>query len=199
VPELSGDNLLAALFDARKKAIFTWSEDIDCYLESTQVNKFTKKFLKSDPTDRLHLNSENNSIDELSDIVKYMTPCLFIIPAGDESSKTRIAHQFAKELGFKDNEMSVMFRLSKDSDEHNLNNFIKENGLNSPITSNTKIVFISGKFPKPIIKSKIKFHSIVNFGVMTVHYTTKNFADNHENVIYFSSKEPQREFNFGDL
>jgi len=83
--------------------------------------------------------------------------------------------------------MSVMFRLPAETGK-NFNDFVKNNQLNNPITDKTKIVFISSKLPKPVIKSKVKFNCVINLGLGGVHYTIKNFTENHENLINFSEK-----------
>ena len=88
-------------------------------------------------------------------------------------------------LGYKSEDMSVMFRLP--SETHGIfNDFVKFHELNSPIRKNTRVVFVSQKIPKTILKSKIQFHSILNLGYSNIHYTLKNFIKTHENRITYS-------------
>ena len=84
-----------------------------------------------------------------------------------------------------------MFRLPTESNV-NFNNFVKNNGLNTPIKDSTQIVFISSKLPKPVLKSKIKFHAIINLGFDNVHYTMRDFVKSHENVIFYSGLKEKR-------
>jgi hypothetical protein len=124
-----------------------------------------------------------------------MGPTLFIIPGGNEFDKFNIAYNFLKTEGFENKDMSVMFRLDSKIDQ-NFNNFVKKNELNSPLGENTKIVFISSKMPKPVLKSNIKFHSVINMGYDAVHYSIRDFMKNHENLIVYSEKPSLKEFNF---
>jgi hypothetical protein len=80
-----------------------------------------------------------------------------------------------------------MFRLPKETHE-NFNNFVKNSGFNNPITDTTRAVFISGKSPKPVLKSGIKFHTVVNLGFDNVHYSLRDFVNNHENLVYYTEK-----------
>jgi hypothetical protein len=198
VPQCSSRDILSALFEARKRGIFTWDEQIEYFLNHGNINSFTKNFLSSDPGTPLYLNCKNNDINNLTDIVKYMNPCIFIIPGVDEMLKLKQAFNFLKDLGFKNTEMSVLFRLPKENGKE-FNEFIKEHKLNSPIHQDTKIVFISGKMRKAIAESKIKFHSAIHLGSMSAHYTIKNLLQNQENLIYFSPKSLQREIFFADM
>jgi hypothetical protein len=50
----------------------------------------------------------------------------------------------------------------------------------------SKIVFVSTKLPKSILKSKINFNCVINMGTHSAHHTIKEFAKNHENLVTFS-------------
>jgi hypothetical protein len=69
------------------------------------------------------------------------------------------------------------------------NDLVRQNNLNNPIDENTKIVFISQKFPKPLIKSGIDFKLIVNLGSLSgVHYSISTFLDGRPDVIRYTDK-----------
>ena len=99
-------------------------------------------------------------------------------------------------MDIKNSDMSVMFRLPSETHEI-FNNFVKFNELNSPIRNETKIIFVSSKLPKPVLNSKIKFHSILNLGYNNVHYSLRDYVGNHENVMFYSKIKDQRNVNFG--
>ena len=128
-------------------------------------------------------------------MAKHLTPLLVVIPGGNELEKLKLSFNFLKDNGFKNEEMSVMFRLPT-LDGKGFNDFVKDHSLNSPIGENTKAVFVSSKLPKPVLKSKIKFHGIINLGFENVHYTMRDFLKNHENLIFYSEKKLQRELDF---
>jgi hypothetical protein len=192
VPPLESTEILESVFEARQKGIFTWDDTISNFLESDEVNPVTRNFLKSDPGEKLLVDNEIHGISDLTDIIKNMSPCLFVIPGGSEHENLMMSYEFLKSIGITNHEMSVMFRLP--SDTHELfNNFVKNMELNSPISEQTKIVFVSSKLPKPVLKSKIKFHSVINLGYSNVHYTMKDFVGNHENLVFYSKKKELRD------
>jgi hypothetical protein len=194
IPKLESDKILDAIFESRRRGIFIWDEQISEFVENIQ-NDTTKRFLKSAANENLHVDPENSSLFSLEDVVKYMSPSLFVIPGIEELEKLKEAFFFLSKIGIKNEEMSVMFRLPTDTHQ-NFNNFVKEQQLNSPLTEKTQIVFVSGKLPKPILKSKIKFHCVVNMGFPNVHYTLKDYVKNQENVVFFVHKKEYRNRQF---
>ncbi len=196
IPELETQDLLKSVFEARKRGILTWDDTVYNRLNDLNLNEFTKIFIEKDPAENLQINCEKYDISVLGDVVKHLTPVLVVIPGGNELGKLKLSFDFLKNNGFKNEDMSVMFRLPTSAGKE-FNDFVKDQELNSPIGENTKAVFVSSKLPKPVLKSKIKFHSVINLGFENVHYTMRDFLKNHENLIFFSEKKSQREFNFG--
>lgn len=195
LPKLEATEIIPAMFEARRRGIFTWSDEVVEQFDNSNINQTTRDFLKSDVSEPIHVNCENNEISCLTDIIKYMSPCLFVIPGGHEFKKLSQAYEFLKMLGIPNEQQSVMFRLDSNIDK-NFNNFVKETGLNSPITENTKVVFISSKIPKPVLKSNLKFNSVINMGFGGVHYSIRDYVGNHENLVYYTEKKLQKEFDF---
>jgi hypothetical protein len=194
----SSGNILKSVFEARKLGILTWGENIEDYLETAGTNKITRNFLQSDPGENYHIDSEKNDIFSLTDIVQHMTPTLFIIPGGRELEKLQDCCAFLQSIGIQPNEISVMFRMPKETHE-NFNIFVKNSGYNNPITDTTRVVFVSGKFPKPILKSGIKFHTVINLGFDNVHYSLRDFVKNHENLVYYTEKIDLKQMEFSWL
>jgi len=195
VPDLQSTEILSAVFEARRRGIFTWSEEITTYLDSLDLDVNVKKFLQIETNDDLHINCEKTPISCLSDIVTYMSPCLFVIPGGNEFTKLSQVYEFLQSHGVPNENMSVMFRLDSKIDEK-FNIFVKENKLNSPITENTRVVFISSKLPKPVLKSNIKFNAVINMGFGGVHYSIREYVGNHENLIYYTEKKKEKDSQF---
>ena len=195
IPELESVDILEAIFEARRKGIFVWDEQVSEFVENIQ-NTTTKEFLKSAADDTIIIDPEFSSILSLADLIKYMSPTLFVIPGINELENLKESFNFLTQIGIKNEEMSVMFRLPSNTNE-NFNNFVKEHQLNSPITEKTRIVFVSGKLTKPILKSKIKFHTVINMGFPNVHYTLKDYVKNQENVVFFTHKKEYRNKPFG--
>ena len=198
LPQPQSNNIMDALFLARKSGIHTWDDGIDQYLIDNNIEQSVIDFLNENPGSNFTVNLEESSIFSISEIIKRMSPCMFIIPGGMEMEKLNTSVEFLRSLGISSEEMSVMFRLPKENGEK-FNIFIKNEKLNNPISEKTKVVFISAKVPKTIFESKIKFNCVVNFSLHSVHYTIREFVKNHHNVIHVLDKKPQRNLNFAFL
>jgi hypothetical protein len=191
-------NIIENLFYARKLGIFTWDEAIENSEEWQSADPTVKKFLQTDPRGEFSINLEKNTIYSIKDIVKHLSPVLFLIPGGTELEKIEQSLDFLKTIGISNEEVSVLFRLPNETGGK-FNEFIRENNLNSPVTENSKAVFISSKVPKTIIEKKIKFNAVVNFNFYNIHYSIKNLLKWHHNVIHMMEKKQQRTLNFVDM
>lgn len=196
LPKITSTNILDAIFEARKLGIFTWSDEISEILEEKQLNPATLQFIKSDPGTVNNFDPENFSLSDLSEVINYMAPCLFVLPGGVEFEKLKESMTLFEKSGFAKDEISVLFRLSNKTDKE-FNDFIKNEGLNNPISEKTKAVIITTKLPKVILSSKIKFHTVVAFGNSNVYSFIKEYTKRHENLIYFMEKSKQKGLNFG--
>lgn len=179
MPEITELELLPAIFQARKFGVNYWSDEIDQYVSSDAVDPVTAEFLRSTNP----INLEKNDGKCLENIIKYLSPSLFIIPGGSEFSKIREIYNIVHANNIDVKNVSVLFRLPNETGK-NFNDFVKNQGMNAPITEGTKIVCISNKLPKTIFKSKIEFNSIVNFGYDNAHYSLRDFVKNQENLVF---------------
>jgi hypothetical protein len=198
VPQPKNNNIVESLFLARKMGIHTWDDNISEYLESNNVDKTTIRFLNENPGTTFSINLEDFEFSDLGEIVKYLGPCAFIVPGGSEMEKTSASVEFLNSIGISNDEISVLFRLPKESGGK-FNNFVKDCQLNNPLTNKTRAVFMSSKVPKTIIGANIKFNCVVNFNFYSVHYTIREFVKNHQNVIHVLEKKSQRNINFAFL
>jgi hypothetical protein len=198
VPQPDSNDVLRSLFLARKIGIHTWDDNISSYLKDNNINETVINFLNENPGTTFSINLENFKFSDLSDIVTHLGPSVFIVPGGSELEKTKASIEFLNSIGINNHEISVLFRLPKETGEK-FNNFVKELKLNNPLTKKTRVVFISSKVPKTIIDSNIKFNCVVNFNFYSVHYTIREFVKNHQNVIHVLEKKSQRNLNFAFL
>ena len=198
IPQPTNSNIIENLFYARKLGIFTWDGTIEDSEEWKLAPPAVKNFLQTDPKGEFSINLEKTTIYDIKDIVKHLLPVLFVIPGGTELEKIEQSLNFLKAVGISNDEVSVLFRLPTETGGK-FNEFIREHNLNSPVTENSKAVFISSKVPKTLIEKKIKFNSVVNFNFYNIHYSIKNLLKWHHNVIHMMEKKQQRNFNFGDL
>ena len=192
VPPLQTTDILSAIFEARRRGISVWDEEISYFLNN-HTNPFTKAFLESPLNKHFYINSNSVDIEVLKEIILNLMPCIFVIPGGSEVEKFTVAYNFLKKIGISNNNISVLFRLSN-TGGHNFNEFVKSQGLNNPVDENTKFAFVSGKMPKPLLKSNIYFNSIINMGFDNPHYTSKYLIEKHQNLIYYSEKPAQERY-----
>jgi hypothetical protein len=183
MPQLTETEIIPALFEARKFGVTYWDDNIDEYLRSQDADKVTTEFLTTAGPFHIEENGENC----LKNVIKYMGPSLFIIPGGSEFAKIKEIYTLVCGMNIDTSKVSVLFRLPAETGQ-NFNDFVKNQGLNNPIDANTKIVCICSKLPKTILKSKIEFNSVVNFGFNNPHYSLKEFVKNHQNLVVYRSK-----------
>lgn len=188
VPQPSSLDVVDVLVEARKYGITIWSETIDAVLGKIDLNPFLLKFLTSPNLTSLPEDREKLTMTDITSIVECSLPCLVVIPGGSELKHLELCYKLFQKYGISTEEMTVLFRLEGEIGK-NTNSFIKENKLNNPISEKIKIVFISGKVPKPLVESKTNFSTILNFGISGVHYTLSNYLKNHHFVINYTLKE----------
>jgi hypothetical protein len=118
-----------------------------------------------------------------------------IIPSENETASVTKNVEFFNSIGIDNSNMNVLFRLPTETDK-NFNDYVKNNGLNSPISNNTKVVFISTKIPKTILGNKLEFNSVLNYNYYNAHYKIRDFLKNKVNVINILDRGSQRRLNF---
>lgn len=183
-------NLIEALFLARDHGITYWDDEIDLRIKN-ELNPITTAVISSVGRNHVWFDSTKVSIDDFSDLINYGGPALVIIPGGSGIEQMRQWNEFATRLSITAEEMSVMFRLPNDQAEFNI--YVKENNLNNPVSEKTKIVFVSTKITKPLIKSGVKFNTIINLGYYQyMHFTMSTVVENAQNLVYYSMKEPTK-------
>lgn len=198
VPELIATNLLEAMFEARKKGICVWDDTVEHALNKENIPKWIFNFLKTSPEQSSTFVFDEFNTFDLSYLLRYMSPCLFVIPGGAELEKLKPIYKLLISNGINSDEISVMFRLPSETGS-DFNIFVKEYMINNPITKKTKAVIISTKIPKPVLQSNIKFHTVFNLGFGGVHYSIRDFVGKHENLIFLTEKSTQKEFSFGNM
>jgi hypothetical protein len=185
IPQPTSTSVIDVLIDAKKYGITTWSEDIAEAISHLDLNKHLKKFLSS-PT--FEINRDDINLGELIDIATYNMPCLIVIPGGSELKHMSLCMKVLKNHGIQEEDVSVLFRLDNATGKA-CNDYVRDSKINNTLTEKTKVIFISGKVPKPLVESKINFISILNLGISGVHYTLSNYLRNHHFVINYTIKE----------
>lgn len=185
---LSSDNVLQVLFEAKNAGITAWTDDVEIDLNQVSDSVVTSAFLST--TKSLFVDNETYDISHFEDIIKYAGPVLIIIPGGSETQHTMTWHKAIQSWGINSSEMSVLFRMPNES-HGTFNQYVKENSLNNEVNENTKVVFVSTKIPKPLIKSGIKFNTVLNLGYYRdLHFSMSVLLNSTTNVCYYNNKQP---------
>lgn len=196
VPALNQEPFIDCLFSAIKSGITVWSDSVNAALTDSQYNPLTRDFLLTAENRIFDIDSEKYSLELLGDVIKHMSPGIFVLPGGSELSYLKRVHQLLTSLGFSNNQITVMFRLPTKTDR-DFNEYIKEHGLNSNLTNNTQFVIISAKVPKPVLQSDIHFNSVISFGKFSAHYTVRELMNSCQRLIYYCEK--RKELDFGHM
>lgn len=190
IPQPETDDLVQALFFARLYGIVNWDDAIG--KEVDKLNPITRGVLAFNKKSYPWFNSEEIAIDNFVDLLQNASPALIVIPGGGELVELKKWHQFSKSLGIGSQEISVLFRLP--NDRADFNKYVKDENLNNAVDENTKLVFVSTKIPKPLVKSDIKFDTVINLGYYNyVHFTMSTIINNATNLVYYSTKELSRD------
>lgn len=191
-----GNTLISSLFEARKKGIFTWSDDIETEIENSNEYIVVKRFLKSHNNKEFTINLEETPLQHISSIVKNLFPCFVIIPGGSELDVLKKNYEFFESIGINRSNMSVLFRLSNKTDKE-FNDYVRNQQLNNPLDDNSKVIYISNNIPKTYLESRININSVLNYSLYTPHYKLRDFIVNQHNVINILEIAQQRRLNFG--
>lgn len=187
VPQPNTTNLAEALFWARDYGITSWDDKIDNRI-NTELSTVVRRVLSSG-LERPWFNSEEVDIDKFAELVKFGGPILVIIPGGSELESIIKWVEFVMSQGIRQDQMSVMFRLP--NEQATFNSYVKQMNLNNPVDENTRVVFVSTKITKPLVKSGVKFKTVINLGYYNyLHFTMSAAVDNAQNLVYYSMKQP---------
>lgn len=188
VPVKETEHVLDFLFTAKNYGVTAWDDNIDQELNSLSLSPITQILLNS--TNPIYVDSNSFTIEEFTDIIKFGGPLLIIIPGGSEVQHTIAWHKLANRCGINNEDISVLFRMPNES-HGEFNSYVKANELNNEITDSTKLVFVSTKIPKPLVKSGLKFNSVINLGYYRdLHFSMSVLLQSTPNIVYYNNKQP---------
>ena len=188
VPSMPAGHLLEVLFTARDCGINTWDDAVE--KDMTQhIHPITKQILSNK---ELWIDSNKVDIFAFKELITYGGPALIIVPGGHEAQLIKQWTEFVLSLGIESKDISAMFRLP--NEQADFNSYVRDAGLNNPVGENTRIVFVSTKITKPLVKSGIKFNTVINLGYYNyMHFTMSTVVDNAINLVYYSMKKPTQQ------
>jgi hypothetical protein len=190
VPAIETDNLTEVLFLAREYGITTWDNEVETQIDN-RLHPVTKTILSISDKKHPWVDSNMHPIDVFKDLIQYGGPALVIVPGGSELELLDTWVKFAERQNIESKQLSVMFRLP--NEQSAFNEYVRLAGLNNPVDENTRIVFVSTKITKPLIKSGVKFNTVINLGYYNyMHFTMSTVVDNARNLVYYSMKAPTK-------
>jgi hypothetical protein len=186
LPDIDANNVIEAVLLAKHYGISVWDEKVSNLLKNEEISPVLDKFINETGSENLNFDSSTTNIDQFKDLFKFNVPVLIVIPAGYELKYLKNWYFWLKSQNFQEKDISVMFRL-ENTVGRDFNDYVRTFELNTPLHENTKIVFISQKLPKPIIKSGIDFKFVLNLGNITgVHYSITSYLQNEPCMIKYT-------------
>jgi len=184
----NSNNLIEYLISAKNHGITAWDNSISTDLNNIKLDPITNTIINS--VDPIFIDSTIYNIDQFENLVKFGGPILIIVPGGSEIQHTRVWHETALKWGIDSYNMAVLFRMPNES-HGSFNAYIKEHNLNNDIHPDIKIVFASIKIPKPLVKSELKFNTVINLGYYRdLHYSMSVLLHSTPNIVYYNNKHP---------
>ena len=188
VPQPKSNDVAETLLLAKYYGISTWDENVEKMKENAKFSPILTSFLQESRPNSLEFDINENPADQLKELFKYNLPALIVIPGYNEFFTLKSWTLWLKAQGISEKDISVMFRLPNGTGSL-LNDFIKQEGLNNPVEENTRVVFVSQKIPKPLIKAELDFKLILNLGSLSgVHYSISTYLNDRPDVIRMSDK-----------
>ena len=182
VPKIYETNLERALFQARKNGIFTWDDEVAHDLErDSSINQDIKNYF-TNPKKNIVPQDGKLSIHDVKTTIFQQLPLLVVVPGGSELNCLKVFYDLARQNGLENSDMTVLFRLDNKNNKE-FNDFVKINKLNNELNENLKVVFISGKIPKPLLNQEIYFNTVICPGLMGVNFQLATFIKSHYFVI----------------
>jgi hypothetical protein len=189
IPLLDTGNVIEFLYHAKNYGVSIWDESIDADLRKTECSPVTTALLNA--TGIVYIDSRAYGLENFKDLLLFGGPTLIVIPGGSEIKHTEAWHRYASSIGIENKDIAVMFR-TPNQDNGGFNAYVKENELNNNVHETTKIVFVSTKIPKPLVKSDIVFNTVVNLGYYNnMHFSMNILLTSPANIVYYNDKKPQ--------
>jgi hypothetical protein len=189
IPVLQTNNVVEFLLHSKNYGVNIWDESIAQDLNSEPRSPVTLALVQGHNT--IYVDSTKQPLNDFNDVLLHGGPILIVIPGGSEIKHTKKWHEHITSLGIENKNIAVMFR-TPNQDNGDFNKYVKENSLNNSVDENTKVVFVSTKIPKPLVKSGIVFNTVINLGYYNnMHFSMSILLTSAPNIVYYNDKKPQ--------
>ena len=189
IPVLDTSNVVEFLLHSKNYGVSIWDDAIASELRNSECSPITTALLNA--TGMVYVDSRVYDLENFKELLLFGGPILIVIPGGSEIKHTEAWHKYAASIGIANKDIAVMFR-TPNQDNGGFNQYVKDNELNNNIHDDTKIVFVSTKIPKPLVKSGIVFNTVINLGYYSnMHFSMNILLTSPANIVYYNDKKPQ--------
>jgi hypothetical protein len=158
-------------------------------IESTSI--LTKNIANRDNTN-VFVNSTKWTLDQLVSTLVDLDrfPLVILLDELNPFENLVTSHAAFRNIVTPD-QISVQFRLSSEN-SHGFNEYIKENGINSPVDKNTKVVYTSiDKLNKPLITSDCRPNAAILLESRRVNHKMQPWLNSFDLVMHYDSSSSQ--------
>jgi len=184
VPLPSSDKILDALFLAKLYGIDVWDENCENFINSSEISPITRKFLKKEIGHEMTVKAKEHELTCFDQLINSIDSIMVVIPENQELGHLKKWHRHLFSLGYTENDMTVMFRVDNITNKA-FNEYVRDNKLNTPIRKDMKVVFVSRRIKKPLVKSGIDFGLVISCDPLGSHQALKRILDDKYNSIMY--------------
>lgn len=196
IPSPKSNDVLSALFYAKTYGVTTWDDSIVSLIDNANIDEITQSIL-TNVDGIISVNSEL-PIEVLGPAMSHVGSCLIIIPGGTELESLVTCMELLTSVGVEAHDIAVLFRIGNKSGKY-FNQYVKTKSINNQISNTTRIAFVMGRLPKPLVTLQKQFDLIINLGISSPHYTLKNYIKQHHCVVNYNLTNHTGELDFGDM
>lgn len=181
--DLTKDNIL--LFKDR-------SLKYGLYVDTVQSQSVLTQNIANRNTTKIFVNSNKWNFDQLINSLIELDrfPLVILLDESNPYDALTESYNTLKNI-VNPNQISVQFRLSAES-SNGFNEYIKVNGLNSPVDKHTKVVYTSiDKLNKPLINSDCNPQSILLLESRRIGFKMQPWIDTFDLVMHYDTNISQ--------
>lgn len=192
IPLPANDKILDALFLAKLYAIDVWDENCENFINSPEISPITRKFLKKEIGHEMTVKAREHELECFDQLINSIESIMVVIPEHQELGYLKKWHKYLFSLGYTENDMTVMFRVDNITNKA-FNDYVRDNKLNTPIRKDMKVVFVSRRIKKPLVKSGIDFGLVISCDPLGSHHALKKILDDKYNSIVYVDRLEENE------
>lgn len=187
--------LESALQGAKIYGIQVFSDVVADELKNSDIAPRLKKMYENVETQNYFFDKKWNEKSDIIEVAKTwnLTTAIFL----DDTLKSYALENWVltlEQCGVKLDDVAVLFRQKNEDVGQAFNDVIKKYGLNKPVESNPKWIFLGGKYPKSLIKNGIRPEvCICENKYVTTHYSVKSVLRNSMINIFYGDHTPKED------